>query len=262
MAGANTKHSKINLSVNVNKIALLRNSRGSNYPDLIEYSKNCIDYGADGITVHPRSDCRHITPDDVIQLARLLQHEKQHKPYLEFNIEGNPFAVSHDGYPGFLKLVEMVKPDQVTLVPDAHSQLTSDHGFNLLQDGNELIPVIQQLRQWNCRVSLFMEPDIAQIQQAKSIGADRIELYTGHYAISPDNDVLFNSYNTAANCAAALNIGVNAGHDLSLANIAKFALIDSLQEVSIGHALVVEAIDMGLKRVIANYQQILNRTEL
>jgi pyridoxine 5-phosphate synthase len=166
------------LSINLNKIALIRNSREGNYPDLLAMAEQCIKLGADGITVHPRPDQRHIRPSDVRQLATLVSSINT----VEFNIEGNPFAEPEADYPGLLALVEETRPDQCTLVPDSNHQLTSDHGFDLKTQGDELIPIIQQVKSLGVRVSLFMDPDLEQIQLASQVGADRIELYTGPYA--------------------------------------------------------------------------------
>ena len=172
------------LSVNLNKIALLRNSREGNYPNVVEHAQLCIDQGAEGITVHPRPDQRHIRPSDVRQLAALVLPIAD----VEFNIEGNPFAPAVADYPGFIELVDETQPDQCTLVPDGDDQLTSDHGFDLTSSGEQLAPVIQRLQKQGMRVSLFMDPDLEQIKLASQIGADRIELYTGPYAAAWGTD--------------------------------------------------------------------------
>ncbi len=246
----------IALSVNINKIALIRNSREGNFPDVLAHARVCIDAGADGITVHPRPDQRHIRPDDVRTLAELVSAE----PHVEFNVEGNPFAGANGSYPGFIELVEETRPDQCTLVPDSDDQLTSDHGFNLKQSGDKLIPIIQRLQASGCRVSLFMDPDLEQIRLAKDVGADRIELYTGPYAAafeSGDNlEPLFETYYRAGAFAQKIGLGLNAGHDLNLHNLARFSTVPGLQEVSIGHALIVDAIDQGLARTVRAYKTI------
>ena len=176
------------LSVNLNKIALIRNSREGNFPDVVEHAKICIQAGADGITVHPRPDQRHIRPGDVRALSALVSP----MPHIEFNVEGNPFAESIGDFPGFIELVEETMPDQCTLVPDNNQQLTSDHGFDLKQSGEQLKPIIKRLQNKGIRVSLFMDPDPEQIALAKSVGADRIELYTGPYAAAyPAQDQAF-----------------------------------------------------------------------
>jgi len=248
------------LSVNLNKIALIRNSRPGNYPDVRDHARICINAGADGITVHPRPDLRHIRPDDVRQLALLVKA----KPGLEFNVEGNPFAGSSDRYPGFMDLVAETRPDQCTLVPDSEAQLTSDHGFDLRASGSRLEPLINQLRGQGRRVSLFMDPDLDQIRIARELGAERIELYTGPYAAAwHDNHALeyqFQRYYQAAVFATSIGLGVNAGHDLNLFNLARFASIPGVLEVSIGHALIVDAIGMGLANAVRAYKALLPQT--
>lgn len=244
----------IALSVNLNKIALIRNSREGNYPDLVKHGRICLDAGAQGLTVHPRPDQRHIRASDVAPLKALL---KQY-PQAELNIEGNPFAGPKGSYPGLLKLVESHRPHQCTLVPDSDTQLTSDHGFDLHKDGQRLRPIIAQLQAWGVRVSLFMDPDPEQIALAHEVGADRIELYTGPYAQAfeqPGGDwqELLEQHRAAAQAAQSLGLGVNAGHDLNLANLAQFNTIEGLQEVSIGHALTVDALSMGLQQAVAAY---------
>jgi pyridoxine 5-phosphate synthase len=244
------------LSVNLNKIALLRNSREGNYPNVVEHAQLCIDQGADGITVHPRPDQRHIRPSDVRQLAALVSPI----PDVEFNIEGNPFAPAMADYPGFVQLVEETQPDQCTLVPDGDDQLTSDHGFDLTSSGEQLAPVIQRLQKQGMRVSLFMDPDLEQIKLASQIGADRIELYTGPYAAAWGTDQLqaiFEQHLAAAELATELGMGVNAGHDLNLDNLTKFASIPDLLEVSIGHAFTVDSLAMGMANAVQAYRELL-----
>lgn len=246
------------LSVNLNKIALIRNSREGNYPNLIEHAMQCIACGVDGITVHPRPDQRHIRPDDVRQLKTLLAEH----PAQELNVEGNPFADPYNDYPGFLPLVLETRPDQCTLVPDSNQQLTSDHGFDLLQWAEKLHPIIEQLQAADIRVNLFMDPDVTQIALAKQLGADRIELYTGPYAAAwhtENREALWQQHCEAAEQAKSLNLGLNAGHDLNLHNLARYASLPGLLEVSIGHALTVDAIAMGLPKAIAAYQHCLQK---
>jgi pyridoxine 5-phosphate synthase len=256
------QHATTALSVNLNKIALIRNSRDTVYPSVTEHAQLCIDAGADGITVHPRPDQRHIRVDDCYELAEMLS--------VEFNIEGNPLAPAMKSdrprvsdYPGFLPLVKAIKPAQCTLVPDSNQQLTSDHGFDLRQSGDQLAPIIAELQALGIRVSLFMDPDIEQLALAKQIGADRIELYTGPYAEAwqqPDKlDSVFQQFYRAAEKAAELGLGLNAGHDLNLENLAHFATVPQLLEVSIGHAMTVDAIKMGLGNAIAAYQACLRK---
>ncbi len=246
----------IALSVNLNKIALIRNSREGNFPDVLAHASVCIEAGADGITVHPRPDQRHIRPDDVRQLAKQVAAQ----PGVEFNVEGNPFAGVNGSYPGFIELVEETRPDQCTLVPDSDDQLTSDHGFDLHQSGDKLSPIIQRLQASGCRVSLFMDPDIEQIRLAKQIGADRIELYTGPYAAAFESgenlEALFEKYYRAGAVAREIGLGLNAGHDLNLHNLPRFSTVPGLQEVSIGHALIVDAIDQGLANTVRAYKTI------
>lgn len=252
--------SKTALSVNLNKIALIRNSRDTKYPSVTEHAQTCIDAGADGITVHPRPDQRHIRADDCFDLAKMLT--------VEFNIEGNPFAPPMQSdrqgisdYPGFMTLVEEIKPAQCTLVPDGNEQLTSDHGFDLQKDGDRITPIIQDLQKLGIRVSLFMDPDLQQIELAKQVGADRIELYTGPYAEAFEKnqnlEAVFQDFYQAAEKAAELGLGLNAGHDLNLHNLKKFATVPKLLEVSIGHAMTVDAINMGLANAVKAYQNCL-----
>ena len=244
------------LSVNLNKIALIRNSREGNYPNIVKHAQLCIDQGAEGITVHPRPDQRHIRPDDVRQLATLLNDNAN----VEFNIEGNPFAPVLADYPGFMALVEETQPDQCTLVPDGDDQLTSDHGFDLTSSGEALTPIIQRLKSQGMRVSLFMDPDLEQIRLASQIGADRIELYTGPYAAawgSNRMDDIFQQHLAAAELATELGMGVNAGHDLNLDNLKQFASIPNLLEVSIGHAFTVDSLALGMGNAVLAYKALL-----
>ncbi|MDB2547744.1 pyridoxine 5'-phosphate synthase [Porticoccaceae bacterium] len=242
------------LSINLNKIALLRNSREGNYPSVVNHAQLCIDQGVEGITVHPRPDQRHIRPSDVRQLAELVRPLSG----VEFNIEGNPFAPALNDYPGFIELVEETQPDQCTLVPDGDDQLTSDHGFDLNSSGDQLAPIIKRLKDQGMRVSLFMDPDLSQIEMAANIGADRIELYTGPYAAAWGTDQLeplFQSHLAAVELAVSLGMGVNAGHDLNLDNLAKYASIPALLEVSIGHAFTVDSLAMGMANAVNAYLQ-------
>lgn len=244
----------IALSVNVNKIALLRNSRTGNNPDLVRHAEQCIRAGADGITVHPRPDQRHIRPSDVIELAALTGSYQS----IEFNIEGNPFAQPRGGYPGLMALVEQTQPHQCTLVPDSSAQLTSDHGFDLRVSGPQLQPVIAQLQAAGTRVSLFMDPDLEQLDLARQLNADRVELYTGPYAAAwPDcnaRQAQLARYQAAAHHATAIGLGVNGGHDLNLDNLPLFATLPGLLEVSIGHALIIDALQIGLDQAVGAYK--------
>ncbi len=250
----------IALSVNLNKIALIRNSREGNYPDLSVFGERALTLGVAGLTVHPRPDCRHIRPSDISVLKSLVNKH----PNSEFNIEGNPFAEPIRDYPGFINIVEAASPHQCTLVPDTNTQLTSDHGFDLKQDGERLSPIIANLKAKNIRVALFMDPDLEQIDLAKQIGADRIELYTGPYAKafleqSTNLDALVNSFYKASEFATSIGLGVNAGHDLNLANLPRFCGIPGLLEVSIGHALTVDALTLGFDSAIAAYKKICDK---
>lgn len=244
------------LSINLNKIALIRNSREGDYPNIIDFANTCIDCGVDGITVHPRPDQRHIRPSDVRQLAQLTAPLDE----IEFNIEGNPFAPPCGDYPGLIALVEETLPEQCTLVPDSDSQLTSDHGFDLKTQGEQLIPIINEIKSLGVRVSLFMDPDLVQIKLASEIGADRIELYTGPFAAAWGTDKLeeiFTLHLKAAELASSVGLGVNAGHDLNLENLEKFASIPDLLEVSIGHAFTVDSLRMGMVPTLRAYQALL-----
>lgn len=240
------------LSVNVNKIALLRNSREIGIPDVLEAARTCIDAGAGGITVHPRPDQRHIRPTDVYELAEMLSSE--------FNIEGNPFAGPTDGYPGFMAIARQVRPTQCTLVPDSPGQLTSDHGWDLSKDPDRLEPLIRELQDLGIRVSLFMDPDPDQIERAGVLGTDRIELYTESYARAHESgqvEEAIDRYALAAAKAREAGLGVNAGHDLNLDNLARFCSIGDILEVSIGHALIADALKMGLHRAVEEYLKVL-----
>ena len=240
------------LSVNVNKIAVLRNARGGALPDPVRAARVAIEAGAGGITVHPRPDQRHIRAADVLTLSALTQ---QHG--VEFNIEGNPFAPPRDGYPGLLELCEQTRPAQATLVPDGDGQLTSDHGFDFARDGERLRPLIATLKSYGCRVSLFVDADNPDIAQAAVLGADRVELYTGPYAeayAAGDPWQALAQFADAARRAQAAGLGVNAGHDLSQANLAAFlSHVPNVLEVSIGHALISEALYTGLEASVTGY---------
>ena len=240
------------LSVNLNKIALLRNQRNIDIPSVIESAKTVIKAGAYGITVHPRPDERHIKYADVYELAALLAIKSD----IEFNIEGNPFTGK------YMELVPKVKPNQATLVPDAPGANTSDHGWNLEDNADKLIPVIRQLKGLGTRVSLFMDPDVTGIKMAKDVGADRVELYTEPYAkaLRTDKKVaeVLKQYVIAAGAAADFGLGLNAGHDLNLKNLGKFCkAVPGLLEVSIGHALIADAIEMGLYKAVKEYLKVL-----
>ena len=236
------------LSVNINKFATLRNARGGNLPDIIQVAKDCERFGADGITVHPRPDERHIRYQDVRDLKPIVT--------TEFNIEGYP---SKD----FMDLVLEVKPHQATLVPDPPGVLTSNNGWDTVHYQSFLKDVISTLKAAGIRVSIFLNPEVDKVAGAKSAGADRIELYTGPYAeeytksrTQPQNFRLFNDYKNTAKEATAIGLELNAGHDLNLDNLRFFKLhIPQLKEVSIGHALVCDAIYFGLENTIQLYKR-------
>lgn len=255
----------IALSVNVNKIALLRNSRGDARPDLLALARDALLAGAAGITVHPRPDQRHIRASDVPALAELLQREF---PQAEFNIEGNPFAPANaGGYPGLEALVAASRPHQVTLVPDSDDQLTSDHGWQLPDPQQRLQPLIERLHSHGARVSLFMDPDPDMVAAVPATGADRIELYTGPYAEAwhvdghQDGPIMRASlarFHAAAVKATSLGLGVNAGHDLDQDNLVPLRHLPELAEVSIGHALVADALELGWFGSVRRYLSVLN----
>lgn len=233
------------LSVNVNKVALLRNSRPLNIPGVEHVARLALDAGAQGITVHPRPDARHIRADDVGGLLKLVRAKG-----VEFNIEGNPFHQLMD-------VVRSARPDQCTLVPDDAGAATSDHGWDLGRDGARLRPVITELKAMGVRVSLFMDADEHAMAAAREIGADRVELYTEPYArafgTSAEEDVL-RQYSAAASAAMRSGLGVNAGHDLNRENLPLFLrTVPGVLEVSIGHALVADALEFGMAKTVDLY---------
>jgi pyridoxine 5-phosphate synthase len=235
-----------NLSVNVNKVATLRNTRpGLEIPDVVRCAKICLDAGAHGITVHPRPDQRHIKPKDVDDIASLLTGYAGR----ELNIEGNPFI-------DFMPIVERARPAQATLVPDTPEAKTSDHGWDLKKDGARLRPIIARLKAMGTRVSLFMNPEPEPMELARQIGADRIELYTEPYAaaFARGDSSPADAYVGAAKRAVDIGLGVNAGHDLNLQNLAAFlARVPGVAEVSIGHALIGDALELGLRETVTRY---------
>jgi len=237
------------LSVNLNKVALLRNSRSLGIPSVIRAAMWSIEAGARGITVHPRPDQRHIREADVRDLATLLQGF----PEIELNIEGNPF-------PEYLDLVREVRPRQATLVPDSPGATTSDHGWDLEADGERLEPVIAELRALGVRVSLFVDHDRVDFRRARELGADRVELYTEPFArafATGEYGAVLAGFSGAARRAQAEGLGVNAGHDLNLANLATFTRVPGILEVSIGHALVADALELGFRAAVTSYLAIL-----
>ena len=231
------------LSVNLNKVALIRNSRGANYPDLLRVATDCERFGAQGITIHPRPDQRHARYADVAALKEVVT--------TELNIEGYPSEE-------FLRVVLDTVPDQVTLVPDAPGQLTSDHGWDTIARREELRAIVGRLRDRGIRTSIFIDPDREKLDGARAVGTDRIEFYTGPYArgYADDRAAAVAPFADASAYAAELGLGINAGHDLNLDNLAYFAeQLPDLQEVSIGHALVTDALYYGLANTIQLYLQ-------
>jgi len=234
------------LSVNLNKVALVRNTRSIGIPSVTHAAVLALEAGADGITVHPRPDGRHVRANDVADLAELLRRW----PAAEFNIEGNPFH-------GLMDYVEQVRPQQCTFVPDETGAFTSDHGWSLPADAQRLAPMIEHARTLGVRVSLFMDPAPEAMRLARELGADRVELYTEPYAQSfgtAQHDESLRQYAAAAKAALAAGLGVNAGHDLNRANLAPFlAAVPGVDEVSIGHALIADALEFGLGPTVRMY---------
>ena len=242
----------IRLSVNVNKVATVRNSRGGTVPSVLEAVRVCVSAGAPGITVHPRADARHITAADVHDVSAWLQTVPGH---VEFNIEGDP-------RPDLLQLVHAVKPTQCTLVPVKPGEITSQAGWSPHTPRDEMAAIVRGLRSDGIRVSVFVDPEEAPIRWAAAIGGDRVELYTEPYARACERGeaaarASFETYAAAARLAQSLGMGVNAGHDLDLENLVLFRGLPHLDEVSIGHALVSRALFVGLERSVRDYLQVL-----
>ncbi len=232
------------LSVNLNKIALLRNSRGRDFPNVVEFAKKFTALGVHGITVHPREDERHITRQDTVDLGKLLENSE-----VEFNVEGYPSDA-------FLELIKKVKPTQATLVPDAPDQLTSDHGWDLKKDAEFVKECCSKIASYGVRTAIFLDPDVEQVKLAPLTAVERIELYTETYASTygtAEHQKVWEQFNEASKEAQNLGIGVNAGHDLELTNLAKFLEIENILEVSIGHVLTVECIEQGMESVVGQY---------
>lgn len=253
---------RTNLSINLNKIALLRNARGANYPCLKDFALLCFKQDIAGLTLHPRPDHRHATSQDAIQLAQLCHHHG-----FEFNLEGNPFSEKLDDYLGFMELAKQINPHQLTLVPDSNTQITSDHGWNVKLDNSKkdkLIDTISECKKYSTRVSLFINIDKESVNFAKEVGADRVEFFTGPYANAFANLSYSYDLDNFQQClvyANSLQLGINAGHDLNLENIIplrKNGLLNLIDEVSIGHAIITESLLQGMEAVIAKYLTILD----
>jgi pyridoxine 5-phosphate synthase len=253
-SGHDARRATTALSVNVNKIALLRNQRPLAIPSVVGLALLALDAGAHGITVHPRPDERHIRGDDVEALGALLKE----RPEAEFNIEGNPFH-------NLMPLVRAARPQQCTFVPDDAAQATSDHGWDLARDGERLAPMVAEARALGVRVSLFMDADPASMDRARAIGADRVELYTEPYAAAFGSAAQARelaSFRAAAEAAQRLGMGVNAGHDLNLDNLGPFLEgVPGVLEVSIGHALIADALELGIAEAVRAYRRVIERAQ-
>lgn len=240
------------LSANLNKVALLRNTRTIGVPSVVRAARIALEAGAHGITVHPRPDGRHVRANDVRDLAAIVRE----KPGAEFNIEGNPFH-------GLLEFVREVRPAQCTLVPDETGAFTSDHGWDLDRDSARLRPVVAELKALRVRVSLFIDPVPAAMTKAAAVGADRVELYTEPYARAfgaPAQAEVLRGYSESARAAAKAGLGVNAGHDLNLQNLPVFLrAVPDVLEVSIGHALIADALELGLAETVRRYLDAIGR---
>jgi pyridoxine 5-phosphate synthase len=239
-------HTKTALSVNLNKVALVRNTRHLGIPSVTRAATLCLEAGAAGVTVHPRPDARHMRSEDVIDLAELLKAW----PDREFNIEGNPFH-------NLMDFVRQVRPHQVTFVPDSEGQFTSDHGWTFPQDAERLKPLIDEAKALGVRVSLFMDPVPEAMAAAKAVGADRVELYTETYASAygkANQAEVLAAFKATAQAALDVGLGINAGHDLNRDNLATFlTTVPGVQEVSIGHALIADALELGYAATVSAY---------
>jgi pyridoxine 5-phosphate synthase len=238
------------LSVNVNKVALLRNTRHLGIPSVVRVAELALQAGADGITVHPRPDQRHIRSHDVHDVAALMKQW----PAAEYNLEGNPFH-------NLMPFIRTLRPHQATFVPDSESQFTSDHGWNLAADTERVKPLIDECQALGVRVSLFMDADPSAMPLARAAGADRIELYTEPYAAAfgtPAEAAQLERFAAAARAAAAAGLGINAGHDLNRSNLGAFLrAVPGVLEVSIGHALVADALELGMAETVREYQRVI-----
>jgi pyridoxine 5-phosphate synthase len=255
MTGQDARRGTTALSVNVNKIALLRNQRPLAIPSVVGLARIALEAGAAGITVHPRPDERHVRSSDVHALAAMLKEY----PEAEFNIEGNPFH-------NLMPLVRALRPQQCTFVPDDAGQSTSDHGWDLARDGERLAPLVDEARSLGVRVSLFMDAVPQAQAQARAIGADRVELYTEPYAAAwgtASEAAVLTAFRAAAEAAQRLGLGVNAGHDLNRANLGAFlSVVPSVLEVSIGHALIADALELGMAETVRAYCRVIESARL
>ena len=245
------------LSVNLNKIALLRNARGENYPDLEYFANMAIDLGVNGLTLHPRPDHRHATSEDVIRLAKISKERE-----VEFNIEGNPFSHPNNEFLGFCELVEKTQPDQITLVPDTIDQITSDHGWMPGPHDNKLRDSIQNLREKSVdsKISLFVD-DINGVEYAQNMQVDLIEIHTGRYSngIQKNDLTVIEDIQKMIDSALAKNMLINAGHDLNLNNLHYLVEMGNINEVSIGHAIIIDSLNYGFKDTISKYLDIIRK---
>lgn len=243
------------LSINLNKIALLRNARGENYPDLKYFANKAIDLGVDGLTLHPRPDHRHATSKDVIEISKIANNRG-----VEFNLEGNPFSKPNNEFQGFCELVEIISPDQITLVPDSIDQITSDHGWMPGSHDDELINVIKNLKKLSIssKISLFIDK-IAGVEYASQMNVDSIEIHTGKFskAIEQGDSSILIEVSEIIEMALDKNLLVNAGHDLNLNNLKHLVAIGNINEVSIGHAVIIDSLHYGFEETIKKYLKII-----
>ena len=243
------------LSINLNKIALLRNARGENYPDLKYFANKAIDLGVDGLTLHPRPDHRHATSNDVIEISKIANNRG-----VEFNLEGNPFSKPNNEFQGFCELVEIISPDQITLVPDSIDQITSDHGWMPGSHDDELINVINNLKKLSIssKISLFIDK-IAGVEYASQMNVDSIEIHTGKFskAIDQGDNSILIELSEIIERALNKNLLVNAGHDLNLNNLKHLVAMGNINEVSIGHAVIIDSLHYGFEETIKKYLKII-----
>ena len=243
------------LSINLNKIALLRNARGENYPDLKYFANKAIDLGVDGLTLHPRPDHRHATSKDVIEISKIANNRG-----VEFNLEGNPFSKPNNEFQGFCELVEIISPDQITLVPDSIDQITSDHGWMPGSHDDELINIINSLKKLSIssKISLFIDK-IAGVEYASQMNVDSIEIHTGKFskAIEEGDSSILIEVSEIIEMALDKNLLVNAGHDLNLNNLKHLVAMGNINEVSIGHAVIIDSLNYGFEETIKKYLKII-----